>query len=97
MDAIHLWHQPKKQKIMKITVQDGEFIHIFDDSVNNTVQDGMLQECYTDVHQAIDAVLLLLCNFYSMKDIAEDIKDGRYSIMDALIKKPVPDETTSTL
>lgn len=67
---------------MKITVQDGEFIHIFDDSVNNTAQDGLLQECYTDVHQAIDAALLLLYNFYDRREIAEDVQKGKYSIMD---------------
>ena len=72
---------------MKITVQDGEFIHTFDDSVNTRIKDGIVEEAYTDVHQAIDAALLLLCNFYSMKDIAEDVKEGRYSIMDGLIKK----------
>ena len=82
---------------MKITVQDGEFIHIYDDSVNTSIKGGMVEEAYTDAHEAIDAALLLLCNFYSMETLAEDVQDGKYSIMDALIKKDVPEDTTATL
>ena len=72
---------------MKITIQHGEFSHIYDDSVNTKINGGFVEEGYTNVHNAIDAVLRLLCNFYDKKKIAEDIKVGNYSIMDALIEK----------
>ena len=72
---------------MKITIEQGEFSHIYDDSVNTKINGGFIEEGYTNVHNAIDAVLRILCNFYDKKKIAQDIKEGDYSIMDALIEK----------
>ena len=66
---------------MKITIQDGEFSHIYDDSVNSKIEGGMVEEGYTDAHGAIDAALILLCNFYDKKKLIEDIQAGEYSIM----------------
>ena len=64
---------------MKITIQEGEFSYIYDDSVNNKIKDGFLEEGYTNVHQAIDAFLQLLCNCYDSNDIMEDINKGDFS------------------
>ena len=67
---------------MRIIVQDGEFTHTFDSSVNDKIVDGFLEEYNTPVDEAVDAALTLLWNVYDKADIARVIKEGHIPALD---------------
>ena len=61
---------------MKITVQQGEFTHIYDSSVNDKIEGGFLEEYFPPVDEAVDAAMTLLWNVYDKRSIARTLKKG---------------------
>ena len=45
---------------MKITIQSGEFTYSYDDSSNNKIIDGFVEENHADAQTAVEAALELL-------------------------------------
>ena len=67
---------------MKITIQSGEFTYSYDDSCNNKIIDGFVEENHADAQTAVEAALELLACCYDREEIAKCIQEQNLSILE---------------
>ena len=62
--------------MLKFKIQSGVFTYSVDWSVNDTVEDGFVKEYFPTVEESIEALLDILSNIHSKRQISDALASG---------------------
>lgn len=68
--------------VMKISVEEKQFVFTSDFEKLNTVEDGFVVEYHPNVQEAIESTLRLLENLYGAEAIADCLASGKLAALD---------------
>ena len=68
--------------VMKISVEEKQFVFTSDFEKLNIVKDGFIEEYHPDCIEAIESALRLLENLYSAEEIADCLASGELAALD---------------